>query len=102
MRGRSTDVTLSENDIVDYYRVEALEAGRMVRLKAELRAPGQGWMEWRTMPDSKGTSLSQTAFFAPRGMLGFAYWYLLWPVHMLVFAGLIRAIARRVRELKQP
>jgi hypothetical protein len=102
MRGRSSGETLSENDIVDYYRVEALEPGRMVRLKAELRAPGQGWMEWRTTPDGATTLLSQTAFFAPRGMIGFAYWYLLWPVHVLVFARLIRAIARRVRELKQP
>jgi uncharacterized protein YbjT (DUF2867 family) len=100
MRGRSSDVTLSENDIVDYYRVEALEQGRMLRLKAELKAPGQGWMEWRTTPEGVGTVLSQTAFFAPKGMKGFIYWYLLWPVHALVFAGLIRAISQRVRELK--
>ena len=100
MRGRSSEMTLSENDVVDYYRVEALEPGRILRLKAELKTPGQGWMEWRTTPDGGGTVLSQTAFFAPRGMLGFVYWYLLWPVHELVFAGLIRAIARRVRKLK--
>ena len=100
MRGRGSEGNLSENDIMDYYRVEALEPGRMLRLKAELKAPGQGWMEWRAAPDGAGTLLSQTAFFAPRGLMGFLYWYLLWPVHALVFAGLIRAIARRVRELK--
>jgi uncharacterized protein YbjT (DUF2867 family) len=100
MRGRSSEGNLSEDDIMDYYRVEAIEPGRMLRLKAELKAPGQGWMEWRAAPDGAGTLLSQTAFFAPRGLMGFLYWYLLWPVHALVFAGLIRAIARRVRELK--
>jgi uncharacterized protein YbjT (DUF2867 family) len=100
MRGRGSEGNLSENDIMDYYRVEALEPGRMLRLKAELKAPGQGWMEWRAAPDGTGTLLSQTAFFAPKGLIGFLYWYLLLPVHALVFAGLIRAIARRVRELK--
>ena len=100
MRGRSSEANLSENDIVDYYHVEALEPGRMLRLIAELKAPGQGWMEWRVVPDGAGSVLSQTAFFAPRGMLGFVYWYLLWPVHALVFAGLIRMIAWRVRDLK--
>jgi len=100
LRGRSSESTLSENDVVDYYRVEAIEPGQMLRLKAELKSPGQGWMEWRTMPGGAGTILSQTAFFAPRGMLGFVYWYLLWPVHTLVFTGLIREIARRARELK--
>jgi hypothetical protein len=100
MRGRSSEGTLSKNDFVDYYRVEALEPGRMLRLKTELKAPGQGWMEWHTRPEGVGTLLSQTAFFAPRGMMGFIYWYLLWPVHALVFAGLIRAISRRVMEFK--
>jgi uncharacterized protein YbjT (DUF2867 family) len=99
LRGRSSETTLSESDIVDYYRVEALEPGRMLRLKAELKAPGMGWMEWGTTPDGEGTLLSQTAFFAPRGTLGFLYWYMLWPVHTLVFAGLIRAIARQAMKL---
>jgi len=100
MRGRSSETSLSENDIVDYYRVESLESGRMLRLKAEVKAPGQGWMEWRTLPSKEGTLLSQTAFFAPKGMPGFAYWVVLWPVHVLVFAGLFRAIARQAGRLK--
>ncbi len=80
-----------EGDILDYYRVESFEPNCLLRLYAELRAPGEGWMEWRT----DGTILTQTAFFAPRGFGGFLYWYLLYPFHALVFRGLIRAILRR-------
>lgn len=101
LRGRRSEKTLSENDIVDYYRVEIFVPGRMLRLKAELKTPGQGWMEWYITHDGEGTGLDQTAFFAPRGIEGFIYWYLLWPVHTFVFAGLIRAIARRVRDVNE-
>ena len=80
---------------VDYYRVEALEREAMIRLHSELRAPGEGWMEWRVEPHGKSVTLTQTGFFAPRGLPGFAYWFLLGPVHRLVFAGLIRAIKQR-------
>jgi len=99
LRGRSSDKTLSENDIVDYYRVEAIEPGRILRLKSELKAPGQGWMEWHVTPDGGGTLLSQTSFFTPRGSLGYVYWYLLKPVHALVLGGLVRAISREVQKL---
>ena len=100
LRGRSSKETLSVGDVLDYYCVEAVTPGRLLRLKAELKAPGLGWMEWRTNPDvdSDGTVLSQTVYFAPRGVWGFIYWYFLWPVHALVFAGLIRGIARRAME----
>lgn len=101
-RGRSSQVILSVGDIMDFYYVEAVVPGRLLRLKAELKAPGLGWMEWRMNPESDGnrdrTVLSQTVFFAPRGVWGFIYWYILWPVHSLVFAGLIQGIARRATE----
>ena len=83
------------HDRVDIYRVEAIEPGSRLLLHAELKAPGEGWMEWRVRPQGEGTRLSQTGFFAPRGLPGFLYWYLSWPGHELVFRGLIRAIARR-------
>jgi hypothetical protein len=71
--------------------VEELQPGRMLRLYSLLRAPGEGWMEWRV----DGSRLTQTAFFAPRGLPGFLYWALLGPFHRLVFRGLIGAIKRR-------
>jgi hypothetical protein len=87
---------LREGDSLDYYRVEALEPGRLMRLRSELRAPGKAWMEWRVEADSAaGSTLTQTAFFAPRGLPGFLYWYLLGPLHRLVFRGLLEALVRR-------
>jgi hypothetical protein len=87
----SSHEPLQVGDVIDYYRVEALEPDRMMRLHSLLRAPGEGWMEWRIEDDV----LQQTAFFAPRGLPGFLYWYLLGPLHRLVFRGLLREMKRR-------
>ena len=81
---------------LDYYRVERLEPDHLLRLFSELRAPGEGWMEWRVEPrPGNGSTLTQTAFFAPRGLPGFLYWVLLGPLHSFVFHGLILAIKRQ-------
>ena len=81
---------------VDYYRVQALEPGRMLRMYSTLSAPGEGWMEWRVDAHTPRSSwLTQTAFFAPRGLPGFLYWFALGPMHRFVFRGLIDAIKRR-------
>jgi hypothetical protein len=96
LRGRRMDNALDGGDVIDFYRVEALEQDRLMRLKAELRAPGLGWMEWRIRPQSgQEVLLTQIAYFAPKGALGFLYWYLMLPFHRLVFAGMIKAVARR-------
>lgn len=93
-RGRHVADVLMVGDVIDFYRVESLENARMIRLKSELRAPGAGWMEWRVKPQMDGGVLfTQTAFFAPKGVIGFLYWHLLAPVHRLVFAGLIKEIS---------
>lgn len=82
-------------DEVDYYRVEALVPGRLLRLFSTLRAPGDGWVEWRVEAQTPETSLlTQTAFFAPRGLPGFLYWFALGPMHRVVFRGTIEAIRR--------
>ena len=74
----------------------------LFRLQAEVKAPGTGWMEWRIKPQAGGnTMLSQIVYFAPKGIAGFLYWYILYPVHRLVFAGLIKGIARRAIEHQQ-
>jgi hypothetical protein len=100
LRGHAPEAALCEGDILDFYRVEALEPDRLVRLRAELRAPGLGWMEWHIRPEAQGDLyLIQIAYFSPKGVPGFLYWYLLLPVHRLVFAGLLRAIARRAGEI---
>jgi hypothetical protein len=82
--------------MVDFYRVDAIEAGSRLLLHSQLKAPGEGWMEWRVDEEEGGRSrLSQTGYFAPRGLPGFLYWYLLYPAHELVFRGLAHAIARQ-------
>jgi hypothetical protein len=91
MRGRP-DI-LNVGDMVDFYRVEVIDENRMFCLYSKLKAPGEGWMEWRVELEEGVTKLSQTGFFAPRGFWGFAYWILLSPFHRTVFRGLIRAIA---------
>jgi uncharacterized protein YbjT (DUF2867 family) len=102
MRGRQDDNELQPGAIVDFYRVDALEPGRMLRLRSDLKAPGAGWMEWRVLPQSEGNVLLlQTAFFAPKGITGFLYWYLFYPLHRLIFAGLLKAIAHRAHEIQR-
>jgi hypothetical protein len=72
-----------------------------LRLYSERKAPGQAWMKWRVEPSKNGAMLTQTCFFAPRGLPGFVYWYLLNPFHRLVYRGLIRAIARESEAGKE-
>jgi uncharacterized protein YbjT (DUF2867 family) len=92
--GRSS---LESGGRMGYYRIETIEPGRRLLLRSELKAPGEGWMEWRLEPESGGTRLMQNGFFAPRGLPGFLYWYALYPFHEFVFRGLLRAIARRAK-----
>lgn len=101
MRGRRDEEDLEIGDVIDFYRVEALEPGRMMRLRSELKAPGTGWMEWCVSPlTGGGSELMQLAFFAPRGLPGFLYWYLLYPVHRLVFVGLRDKITHQAGKIK--
>jgi uncharacterized protein YbjT (DUF2867 family) len=102
LRGREGQSALVEGDILDVFRVELLEPERRMLLKSELKAPGEGWMEWRILPKPGGEiALTQIVYFAPRGVAGFLYWYLLLPVHRLVFSGLIKAICRRAELIQK-
>jgi uncharacterized protein YndB with AHSA1/START domain len=95
-RGRRDPQELRVGDAVDFWRVEAVEPGRLLRLRAEMKVPGRAWLEFRCEPRGEsGSVLSQTAFFAPRGLAGLAYWYALYPIHALIFRGLVKRIAGR-------
>ncbi len=95
-RGRRDMHRVRVGDAVDFWRVEAVEPDRLMRLRAEMKVPGRAWLEFQARPlDNGGSVIVQTAYFAPRGLLGLAYWYALYPVHGLIFGGMIREIARR-------
>ena len=91
-RGRRHPSDLIPGDTVDFWRVEAVEAPSLLRLRAEMKVPGKAWLQWETVPENNGTRLVQTALFAPVGLTGTLYWNSLYPVHKIMFSGMVRGI----------
>jgi uncharacterized protein YbjT (DUF2867 family) len=98
-RGRRDPRHLVVGDAVDFWRVEAIAPGHLLRLAAEMRLPGRAWLVFEVTPDGRGAIIRQTALFDPVGLAGLAYWYLLYPLHAVVFARMLRGIAHRVRRV---
>ncbi len=95
-RGRRDPVEVRAGDALDFWRVEEVQPGRSLRLRAEMKVPGRAWLQFEAVPNGEGkTLLTQTAFFAPKGLFGLLYWYLLYPIHGLIFQGMIDQIGRR-------
>lgn len=113
-RGRRSPTTLHVGDTVDFWRVEALEPGRLLRLVAEMKLPGRAWLEFEVTGGGGGfgggsgvaagagggssSVIRQTAIFDPVGVLGRAYWYALFPLHQLVFGGMLRGISEAAKN----
>ena len=94
-RGRRNPRDLVVGDPLDWWRVEEIEQGRFMRLRAEMRLPGLAWLELEVGSDEGGsTTFRQRALFHPRGVLGRAYWWAVYPFHGIVFGGMQRNIAR--------
>lgn len=93
-RGRRDPASVVAGDSLDFWRVEAVEPGRLLRLAAEMRVPGRAWLQFEVTPEAGGSLIRQTAIFDPVGIRGLLYWYGLWGVHRLMFAGMLRNIAR--------
>jgi len=93
-RGRRSRGRLAVGDALDFWRVEALEPGRMLRLRAEMKVPGLAWLELRASPDGArgGSRYDQRAVFFPRGLAGRLYWLAVLPFHGFVFAGMVQRI----------
>ena len=96
-RGRRDPETPAVGDALDFWRVDAYEPGRRLRLAAEMRVPGRAWLEFEVLPDVGGALVHQTAVFEPAGLSGLLYWYALLPVHAVIFGGMLRAIAQRAQ-----
>ncbi|MFJ3334616.1 SDR family oxidoreductase [Streptomyces sp. NPDC086766] len=94
-RGRRDAQHLRVGDSLDFWRVEEIEPGRLLRLRAEMRLPGLAWLEMRATTDADGrTRYCQRALFHPHGLLGHAYWWSISPFHAVVFGGMARNIAQ--------
>jgi uncharacterized protein YbjT (DUF2867 family) len=94
-RGRRNPESLVPGDTLDFWRVEAFEPDRLLKLHSEMKLPGRAWLEFEVTDIPTGTIIRQTAVFDPLGVAGLLYWYALYPIHQLVFAGMLREICRR-------
>jgi len=98
-RGRRHPRELRVGDAVDFWRVEKTEPDRLLRLRSEMKAPGQLWLQFEVQPQDEDRSLlTQTLFYAPKGLLGLLYWYLFYPLHAVVFSGLVIQVAKQAEE----
>jgi len=93
--GRRDPERLRVGDALDFWRVEEIRRPELLRLRAEMKLPGRAWLQFEIVPTGGGSRLVQTAFFEPKGLPGLAYWYLLYPVHGLIFRGMVRELADR-------
>jgi uncharacterized protein YbjT (DUF2867 family) len=100
-RGRRSRSVVAVGDAIDFWRVEACEEGRLLRLRAEMKLPGNAWLELRSEPEGSGARYTQRAVFFPKGLAGRLYWLAVFPFHGIVFAGMLNrivAIAERSAE----
>jgi hypothetical protein len=109
-RGRRNPDTLFVGDAVDFWRVEALEPDRLLRLRAEMKLPGEAWLEFSiTGVEVDGghvadgqVVLHQRALFIPRGLLGRLYWLSISPFHGIVFGSMVANLAAAARRDSAP
>ena len=94
-RGRRDPDTLRTGDALDFWRVEAIEPEKLLRLRAEMKVPGKAWLQFQVARQDDGRVLiTQTAIFAPKGLMGWTYWYILYPIHQLIFSGMADRITQ--------
>jgi Protein of unknown function (DUF2867) len=96
-RGRRDPYDRRAGDTVDFWRVERVEAGRLLRLTAEMKIPGRLWLQFEVDSAERDSLVRQTTVFDPSGYVGVAYWYLLYPIHQRVFDGMLRGIHDAMR-----
>jgi uncharacterized protein YbjT (DUF2867 family) len=100
-KGRPDPEEIKVGDTLDFFRVVKIESGRLSRLKAEMKLPGEGWLQFEVTPYGEDrVQLVQTVFFAPKGLPGIVYWYLLYPLHGLIFGKMIKMLAKRSEQIQ--
>jgi uncharacterized protein YbjT (DUF2867 family) len=101
-RGRRHPFALAVGETVDFWRVEAYDPPRLLRLRAEMKLPGTAWLEYRVVPEGAGSRLEQRARFHPRGLWGRIYWAAFVPFHALIFPRMARELAREAADSQPP
>tara|TARA_R110002049_G_scaffold27321_4_gene94468 strand:+ start:5461 stop:6909 length:1449 start_codon:yes stop_codon:yes gene_type:complete len=97
-RARRDPENLQVGDVLDWWRVEKYEPNRHLKLAAEMKVPGRAWLEFEVEPSDKGSVIRQTAVFDPVGFFGLAYWYGIYPLHAVVFRGMLNQIVAAAKE----
>lgn len=100
-RGRRHPTQLLPGEAIDFWRVEDVQQDKSLRLRAEMKLPGQAWLQWETQQDGDTTYLEQTAAFRPHGLPGLLYWWALYPMHLLMFTRMAKRIAQLAKILEQ-
>ncbi len=101
-RGRRHPYDLAVGDSLDFWRVEALEPNRLMRLHAEMKVPGEAWLECSVKPTEDGKSLLNiSALFEPKGIGGPLYWYAMAIPHLFIFSGMARKIGERAEHMEK-
>ncbi|WP_348788109.1 SDR family oxidoreductase [Leifsonia sp. NPDC080035] len=101
-RGRRDADRLQTGDALDWWRVEHLERGSRLRLRAEMRVPGRAWLELGVEPRAGGSRYRQRAVFFPRGLSGRLYWFAILPFHGVIFNGMANRIVLEAEGGRQP
>lgn len=97
-RGRTKKNTVAVGDPIDWWRVEAVEPGKRLLLRAEMLAPGKAWLELSVEKHPGGSKYRQRAIFFPSGLSGRAYWFGILPFHALIFPTMAKNIIREARR----
>lgn len=92
-RGRTNPSEIYAGDALDFWRVIVADKhARRLLLFAEMKLPGEAWLEFHVLENNGTFVLRQTATFRPRGLLGRLYWYSVLPFHNLIFEGMLKNI----------
>ncbi|UCE67035.1 MAG: SDR family oxidoreductase [Candidatus Zixiibacteriota bacterium] len=99
-KGRDNETEMNIGDKIDFWRVEEYRLNMLIRLRAEMKVWGYGWLEFETVSlNGSNSRLSICAYYYPRGMFGYIYWFFTRPIHKIVFSGMAKKIARQAEKL---
>lgn len=101
-RGRRDPEELVAGDVLDFWRVESVEPNKHLQLHAEMKLPGQGWLRFDIEPCGDGsTEIKQVAFYEPKGLFGYLYWWAVYPFHLVIFPRMLQKIGEHALVLEQ-